>query len=887
MLAAMPPGSLPAPPEMLMQMFDNMPAGAKAELMAAAFSGTPPAAAAAAAASPAGRRAGPAGPAEQQEAWEAALRSCCARPVVEQFQLLQGESRRLMLSALQAAAEGHHQEIVQSELMRFVEDKNPGMSSMSDLEARRFNFDGIMDAFDREQQSASASDPLVRAISLSRTPTLPSPSGVQQMRRFLSNWGLKKPKEIRLMIHNAAYEQDFRRFAGRSRSDAQEVGVFTSNSTVVKPGSAKSLADWAALAPISIEALKLFEVAKGRCLQGVLVVDPIASVGVTTFLEDSAGSVIQLGLYNQLPGAPTGGQVFRLAQTIFPKGTRIRIAEPFLKIFRDGNQGVRVDDPGDLIVDGGAACGTGSAKAARERGNDFVKGGEFHAAAAEYWRGLRSTEVKTGVAQLLSNRAQSFLKLELWNAALSDAAAAALLAPKSTKAWLRYASALEGLGHYELAERARSVLTPASGSEVQASAPLYHTVVQESLRAVLGPDVSVERPAVTSESADLLRSRGNDAYKDGDFNKAAGLYSSALAASDLAGEAAVLLGNISQCGLQSNMLYDSVAAAVASLQLRPGAAKQVYRLAKALSILGALSLAHDILSMADPSLGNACGGLRSDVEALIEWQERGSTMVVDVNALRLLDVPPPDWINQDLVKLAMTGTKGRGVVACKDVEPGQIIMIQRPRIQAEHGSVEETRELVTNMNSTTRLMDDASQVKLRALATSSLKCDAALARLLAFMSDGSGPSRAEMPSWDDLMYCAECSVLPLLSQHPDYTPQRERDDFVTSSTTVSKILSTNCHGSTADDIKRLKDIMPSGKGLGKIFLGTSTNLYPAISMLNHAAKSNCCMLPHVQKGKAVAAVLVAVAPIRESEELTITYDYDEDTVERHWGIRSD
>lgn len=100
-----------------------------------------------------------------------------------------------MLSALQAAAEGHHERILTEEMMRFVEDKNPGISNMTDSEAPSCNIDGIMDSFDREQQLASASDPLVRAMSFS-VPKRPSPGGVQQMRQLLSSWGLKQPKSF-------------------------------------------------------------------------------------------------------------------------------------------------------------------------------------------------------------------------------------------------------------------------------------------------------------------------------------------------------------------------------------------------------------------------------------------------------------------------------------------------------------------------------------------------------------------------------------------------------------------------------------------------------------------------------------------------------------------
>ena len=163
-------------------------------------------------------------------------------------------------------------------------------------------------------------------------------------------------------------------------NEGDTFGNLTTNSTVMKPAEVAPH-NWASLREVGVKSLRLFDVAKGSVLVGILLVDPIVQVqsvggsekgmngirwtprtewfhvsglwasvcncqvGITTILEDAAGDHIQLGLYNQLPGGAVGPRSLKLAQRHFPKGARVQIAEPFLKIFRDGKRGVRVDDP--------------------------------------------------------------------------------------------------------------------------------------------------------------------------------------------------------------------------------------------------------------------------------------------------------------------------------------------------------------------------------------------------------------------------------------------------------------------------------------------------------------------------------------------------------------
>lgn len=99
-----------------------------------------------------------------------------------------------------------------------------------------------------------------------------------------------------------------------------------------------------------------------------LVAEPIAIVGVSTILEDQAGGLVRLNLFNCLPGGATGPAAQDLAQRTFPRGTRISIAEPFLKIMLDGTRVVRIDDPSDVRVQVDVGCVSWGSAAQRRPG---------------------------------------------------------------------------------------------------------------------------------------------------------------------------------------------------------------------------------------------------------------------------------------------------------------------------------------------------------------------------------------------------------------------------------------------------------------------------------------------------------------------------------------
>ena len=213
----------------------------------------------------------------------------------------------------------------------------------------------------------------------------------------------------------------------------------------------------------------LFQSVKGACIEGTLVANPLAAVGVTTILqEEGTGAIVKLGLYNCVPGGLTGAAMAERATTMFAKGTRVVVREPYLKIMSCGTRGVRVDSPNDLrLITTYASSGSVSAEvnaAARTQGKLLFQDGQFIAAAELYKTAARAQAGGTELVALLTDRARIALDQNRFGDALSDSAAALMLAPEDTAAWTTYSSALECIECcQQLAARARSIVATEAG----------------------------------------------------------------------------------------------------------------------------------------------------------------------------------------------------------------------------------------------------------------------------------------------------------------------------------------------------------------------------------------------------------------------------------------
>lgn len=121
----------------------------------------------------------------------------------------------------------------------------------------------------------------------------------------------------------------------------------------------------------------------------------------------------------------------------------MRIVEPFLKVFRDGSRGLRIDDPSDIIVlsrDDRAENEEEALSNAKMLGNKFVGKKMYLSAYDAYLAGLRRADL---ASTLLLNRSKALAMIGNWTDSLADAASSLTLQPKNTEAWSQYKISLE------------------------------------------------------------------------------------------------------------------------------------------------------------------------------------------------------------------------------------------------------------------------------------------------------------------------------------------------------------------------------------------------------------------------------------------------------------
>lgn len=379
-------------------------------------------------------------------------------------------------------------------------------------------------------------------------------------------------------------------------------------------------------------------------------------------------------------------------------------------------------------------------------------------------------------------------------------------------------------------------------------------------------------------------------YKKGSFREAELLYTESLAASAVATEVAATLCNLALCGLRTDMLHDALAAGVAGLRLQP-TAKAFHRSATALALLGEFMLADKLLALTgvfsgggfDRTQREQLSCLRSDIASAQRAVADGYPTEL-MHAIAQGDVVSGgivgEWVAEDRIGTALIEGKGRGVQALRQIGFGELLMIERPRGSVSAGTA--SKELLTSINSSSRALDDASQVKLKSQLTSAASVDVPLARTLAMLDDGTGKSNALMPLGDFLNQL-NAAVLPLLLQRPQFFPASERTEL--SHQRICGVVDVNCHGCTDSSLsfKGAPEADQKMKRMTKLEGGT-TSLFPAISMVNHSRSPNCVLLPMRYKGNVVAMAVAARQRLLPHEELTLVYLDDPEAVKKKWGI---
>ncbi|CAK9050535.1 unnamed protein product [Durusdinium trenchii] len=562
------------------------------------------------------------------------LASYCHPDAICHYDNLPEEERGKLLKALRITVEENFQHITHQLMIQGLSNKVSARAS--------------------EQVRDS---PLVRALRLVNKSEVLQLEAIEAVTASLGNWGRKMPRDIHVMQHMMSYKDHLSNFERGNDGSFKMLRTLQTNSTLIKPEAATGEPrNWHQLQPVAINALRLFGVASGKVLVGKLLVPPMVTVGITTLLQDEWGG-----------GGVSGHQAQELAEKRFPTGATLRIAEPFLKIFRDGKQGIRVDSPHDIRI---AASGSvQDLSQCRESGNELYKMGQFEAALAEYWQGLHTCEE---VAVLLSNRAQAHLKQKCWAEALGDSVLA-----------------LEGLGFPDLAQRARSAFSNVTGPAEQ--------LVQKT-RAVVQITLKVHRTSVRSEESTTnhasLKEKGNMAFRQGHYSEAAAFYTKSLEGHPAAEEVANLLRNVALSSIRAGLLHDALAAAAASLRLQFHS-KAVYHLAHALALLGELDLSEEVLENTETL--TTLTQLAKEVATTKEYI-RGKYSKDLAAAAGAKHFWPGkfivDWAS-DAIAVERVEGKGRGLRSLRHIDFGDTLILQRPRGSV---STDATSELLTSTN---------------------------------------------------------------------------------------------------------------------------------------------------------------------------------------------
>ena len=229
------------------------------------------------------------------------------------------------------------------------------------------------------------------------------------------------------------------------------------------------------------------------------------------------------------------------------------------------------------------------------------------------------------------------------------------------------------------------------------------------------------------------------------------------------------------------------------------------------------------------------------------------------------------------VEMAPLAGKGRGLKATRDVKAGECLLINRALVCA---SVDEAQE-GTFLTFTGNTYHSSSHSKAAQQLLRSGASDVTLRRRLAMLhgsSCGGHPQPLE-PVGNLLQHVDFCCVPPFLPAKPAFAagPHAARG---LDAAEAERILDLNCHGS------ELMRPMGEGEAQGSHpdLKNSSTSLYPAVALLNHASRPNTRLIPAGSEAIDMVA-LFAARDVAEGEELTTSYSTDKEALHRKWGIR--
>ena len=192
--------------------------------------------------------------------------------------------------------------------------------------------------------------------------------------------------------------------------------------------------------PIKIYDMLPGVVNKERILYAKAIVEKDMMTSLHTVIEDEHGGACKLCVYNLTPAQ----------QNAFCKDVKMAILNPYYKKARDGMYMMRVDNPMEVILiqPDNPASPFILPSEHKDRGNKLFKENKLTEAVAEYSQAIMGDRRDPF---FYSNRALCYIKLNQFEAALSDATSASDIDPTDTKFQYRAAMAWSGIGNHERA----------------------------------------------------------------------------------------------------------------------------------------------------------------------------------------------------------------------------------------------------------------------------------------------------------------------------------------------------------------------------------------------------------------------------------------------------
>ncbi|KAL3420666.1 hypothetical protein PVAG01_07111 [Phlyctema vagabunda] len=237
----------------------------------------------------------------------------------------------------------------------------------------------------------------------------------------------------------------------------------------------RSLGD---LQEIHIRNLLLETHHRGKYILLRSITPPDRLTAVMTIVEDEKGNAIMLQLYYQ------DEESVRATRDILPERTILALKEPYLKIMADGDYGLRIDHPSDLVYlpsddqripsfwKTGIEESKLSAQDLRKQGNDYYNDANYPAAVELYTKALKSTVDASEMQTLILNRALALIKEGRFDAALADLEGMISDTKPVEKALYREAQALYSLQRFDECCRVLTTLSLEYPDNVEAKREL-------------------------------------------------------------------------------------------------------------------------------------------------------------------------------------------------------------------------------------------------------------------------------------------------------------------------------------------------------------------------------------------------------------------------------